>query len=64
MGLKLLSDSTIHQHTITDEGLQQLKTIRYQQMMVVSLPLTAQIKPNWGLTIPTRPIRKLGYLLS
>ncbi len=31
MGLKLLGDNTIHQQIITDEGLQQLKTIRYQQ---------------------------------
>ena len=31
VGLKLLVDTTIHQQTITDQGLQQLKTIRYQQ---------------------------------
>ena len=31
VGLKLLGDTTIHQQTITDQGLQQLKTIRYQQ---------------------------------
>ena len=31
MGLKLLGDTTIHQQTLTDQGLQQLKTIRYQQ---------------------------------
>ena len=31
VGLKLLGDSTIHQQTITDNGLQQLKTIRYHQ---------------------------------
>jgi hypothetical protein len=31
VGLKLLGDNTIHQQTITGEGLQQLKTIRYQQ---------------------------------
>ena len=68
VSLKLLGDNTIHQQIITDEGLQQLKPIRYQQrsneVMAASLPLTVQTKPNWGLTIPIHSIQKPGYLTN
>ena len=43
MGLQLLGDNTIHQQIITDEGLQQLKPIRYQQ------------RSDGGITTADRP---------
>ena len=43
VSLKLLGDNTIHQQIITDEGLQQLKPIRYQQ------------RSDGGITTADRP---------
>ena len=63
VSLKLLGDNTIHQQIITDEGLQQLKPIRYQQrsdggITTADRPDQTQLGANY----PIHLIQKHGFL--
>jgi hypothetical protein len=65
--LKLLGDNTIHQQTITDQGLQQLKTIRYQQqsdggITTADRPDQTQLGANYPN--PFNPETWIPYQLS
>ncbi|MDP7000107.1 MAG: FlgD immunoglobulin-like domain containing protein, partial [Candidatus Poribacteria bacterium] len=67
VGLKLLGDNTIHQQTITDQGLQQLKTIRYQQqsdggITTADRPDQTQLGANYPN--PFNPETWIPYQLS
>ena len=67
VGLRLLGDSTIHQQTITDEGLQQLKTIRYHQqsdgvLTTSDRPDQSQLGANYPN--PFNPETWIPYQLS
>jgi hypothetical protein len=67
VGLKLLGDSTVHQQAITDEGLQQLKTIRYQQqsdggITTADRPDQTQLGANYPN--PFNPETWIPYQLS
>jgi hypothetical protein len=67
VGLKLLGDSTIHQQIITDEGLQQLKPIRYQQqsdggITTADRPDQTQLGANYPN--PFNPETWIPYQLS
>ena len=67
VGLRLLGDSTIHQQILTDDGLQQLKTIRYHQqsdgvLTTSDRPDQSQLGANYPN--PFNPETWIPYQLS